>query len=231
MGLQDRDYMRERREPERVFAPPEPSLRSSLMSILIWVAVALVCYKAVAWWKEERQRQRAATRTAPAPSPAVPRSDAITAPARVAGPTASPPVYRAPPHQPAPAAALPAPSQVTVNRCVVNGRTTFSDAQCGPEAAATRITVNASQNAADGLRNAPAVIQAPPRSAMAPPVAHQPAAEPVNDFAVRKATCDWLEHAIAAIDAQARQPISAAQQDYLAAERKRHRDEQFRLRC
>jgi hypothetical protein len=40
-----------------------------------------------------------------------------------------------------------------------------------------------------------------------------------------------LEARIKAIDDQARMPQSAQTQDWLAARRKEHRDEQFRLKC
>lgn len=53
VGLQDRDYMRERRWRDldsrpRPFAPPEPTLQSTLQIILFWLVVALALWKAVA---------------------------------------------------------------------------------------------------------------------------------------------------------------------------------------
>jgi hypothetical protein len=40
-----------------------------------------------------------------------------------------------------------------------------------------------------------------------------------------------LEEEITRIDQRARQPLPAQEQDWLAAKRKKARDEQFRLRC
>jgi hypothetical protein len=47
----------------------------------------------------------------------------------------------------------------------------------------------------------------------------------------QRAACEYHAAAIRAIDARARQAISAWEQDELAARRKKHRDEEFRLRC
>lgn len=46
-----------------------------------------------------------------------------------------------------------------------------------------------------------------------------------------KAQCAAIDEAIRGIDARARQPLPGFEQDRLAAERKRLRDQQFRIRC
>lgn len=47
----------------------------------------------------------------------------------------------------------------------------------------------------------------------------------------RKAQCDALDARIKHYDAMARQPQSGQMQDWISAERKKARDQQFRLRC
>lgn len=58
-----------------------------------------------------------------------------------------------------------------------------------------------------------------------------PSLPSVNHAANLKQVCSALEEEIRTIDARARQPLSAWEQDALAARRKKARDEQFRLRC
>ena len=47
----------------------------------------------------------------------------------------------------------------------------------------------------------------------------------------RKAQCDALDARVKHYDAMARQPQSGQMQDWISAERKKVRDQQFRLRC
>jgi hypothetical protein len=47
----------------------------------------------------------------------------------------------------------------------------------------------------------------------------------------RQALCQAYEQEIKWTDERARQPLSGQEQDWLAAKRKKARDEQFRLRC
>jgi hypothetical protein len=130
-----------------------------------------------------------------------------------------------------PAPAMPAAPQV-VTRCVVNGVTSYSDAGCASATApATHLRIDPAQNLADGMRpeHRAAVLQSllPQQQHMA-----QAAPQPVPDPAVQqKAVCQGLEEEIRYVDARARQPQPAWEQDRLSARRKVARDEQFRLRC
>lgn len=66
MGLDDRDYMRERHRKafdkgtgRNPFTPPAE--RTSYLTILgTWVCIAFVIYKGYGWWHEKQQRERAA---------------------------------------------------------------------------------------------------------------------------------------------------------------------------
>ncbi|MCJ0765661.1 hypothetical protein [Variovorax terrae] len=220
MGLQDRDYVRERRWRDldarpRPFAPPEPTLQSTLQIILFWLAVGFVLWKAWGWWEARQPAKRQPPSTATVSRPAVP-----------------------PPRGPAaltyPSPTVPAAPKV-VTRCVVNGVTSYSDAGCASATApATHLRIDPAQNLADGMRpehRAAALQSLQPRQQHVVQAAPQPVyAYP--DLAVQlKAVCQGLEEEISYIDARARQPQPAWEQDRLSARRKVARDEQFRLRC
>ncbi len=75
-------------------------------------------------------------------------------------------------------------------------------------------------NAAQSLYPAPAPVQ--------------PAAPPAPSRAPRetyRGPCEALDQRVAHLDAMARQPQSGPTQDWITAERKKARDQQFRLRC
>lgn len=142
------------------------------------------------------------------------------APAPKPAPQAAPPVMTAPAAQPPVQAAVP-PGPV-VYRCIVNGTTTYSDAPCpgGKRIDATP--------AAKGY--------AMPRGQLSAtvPVADEerPARAAANaEKARRDARCAWIEKAIEAIDAQARQGLPVVEQDRLRADRARLVDERYALKC
>lgn len=127
MGLQDRDYMRERRSSRGPFSPPKPTRTPTLTIILVFVMSLFALYKGASWWLDHRasQLQRpvitsvsAAPREAEAPKVRQPTQLAYSA-------TQEPPPE--------------APRRVT--KCVVNGRTSYSDADC-PRGAAARIVTS-----------------------------------------------------------------------------------------
>lgn len=224
MGLQDRDYMRDRQRADlanlNLFRPPEPSIRSTLWIVLFWVFFAFLCYKAWNWW---HLRQ-----TPPAPA------TSISVPPRAA----ALPKQRTnltgnwDPNRTAPTYSQPSPAQAAVQtftKCVINGVTSYTDSECAPNAKRSEVTVNPAENLADGLRNA-----APVRAPRPPPQIVQvgPEAEPFpNPHLERKLLCAQYEEEIKRIDEMARQPLPGWEQDRLASKRKKARDEQFRLRC
>ncbi|MBK0391353.1 hypothetical protein [Ramlibacter algicola] len=117
-------------------------------------------------------------------------------------------------------------------KCILGGRVTFSDGPCEPGAQTSVVTLQ-EPNVADPVRQ----VQSTLTQTQPPPQAHSGAAAAANvsdhrDASIdRRAECAALEQAVLSIDAQARQPQSAAMQDWLASERKKHRDRQFALRC
>lgn len=227
MGTQDRDYMRERQPREQPFAPPEPTFRSTLCQVLWWLAMFYLCFKAFSWWESRRPEAPPKPIVLPQVAPTVVRHVDQGALVEQRPQPRTPLVINEVNSPPA------AAHQTTVNRCVLNGQTTFSDTDCAPGASSQKFTVNSSRNMADGMRDAAVVLRAAPlplTDVSRPEMTSSPA-EFALDAAARKSACARLDEAIRSIDAQARQPLSAAEQDYLAAGRKKHRDEQFRLRC
>lgn len=227
MGLADRDYMRERRHGDRPFTPPEPSFRTTIGHVLVWVVIAFLTYKAVAWWQSRPSpRQLAPSIAAPVPAQQPPAPAPVRTHPGLTGnwdPNRPVPTY-------APHPSPPAPAEV-VTKCTVNGVTTYSNGPCPEGVNATRVTIHPTQNLADGLpasqRQAPVAPQAPQFQ----PDVQASAGGPPTEIQNRRVVCAELDAAIATIDARARQPLPGFEQDRLAAQRKSYRDEQFRIRC
>lgn len=223
MGLQDRDYLRARQRGEydnpKLFSPPEPSTKLTLWIILFWVAVIFACFKGWSWW-ELRQAPPAAAKATVVPTPAA----VLKAYPNLTG--------NWNPNKPAPPYSPSLPSTVqTFTKCIGSGVTSYTDGKCDPSAKSSRVTVNPGENLSDGLRPA---IPDRTRSAVAPPQVVQagPAAEPSrNPHLEKKLLCDQYEAEIKRIDTMARQPLAGSEQDRLATQRKKARDEQFRIRC
>ena len=129
MGVQDRDWYRDRREPQlrnpdwqkecaRWYGKPPQGARQGVhwtISLMVWVAVLLVVFIAA---KQLRLTSNGA---------AVPgQPTASTQPAPLAAP---------PQRQPAPVVqqltARPAAPMAGVNKCVINGQTVYTEAPCG----------------------------------------------------------------------------------------------------
>lgn len=231
MGIADRDYRRERHRKASEHAgrsgPPEPSATSALWNILFFVTIAFLGYKAAAWWDSTHAK---GARVAPTVSvgPAAPAVPAAPAPQRHV-PTVNP--SRTGNLDPNPAIAPRAPTAAAttvVIKCVINGVTTYaeSESDCIARAKTTVVTINPNQNLSQGLPNAPQIIRRPSPVAQ---VAAAPAA--VDPNVQRQALCQAYEQEIKWIDERARQPLSGQEQDWLAANRKKARDEQFRLHC
>ena len=129
MGVQDRDWYRDRREPQlrnpdwqkecaRWYGKPPQGARQGVhwtISLMVWVAVLLVVYIAA---KQLRLTGNGAT---------VPRQQAAS--------TQSASIPAPPPRQPVPVAqqptARPASPPAGVNKCVINGQTVYTEAPCG----------------------------------------------------------------------------------------------------
>ncbi|MGE0498948.1 MAG: hypothetical protein AB7I35_14580 [Ramlibacter sp.] len=225
MGFADRDYAHARQEGERVFSAPEPSALSTLWIILFWGVMALACYRAITWWQQGQQQPRTPPPAASAQPAAPPSAPGRAEPAARQSPAqASRQLPPTPPTAEQPDSVQPA--QVT--KCIVNGLTTYTDQPCPSNARAVAVNVNPAVNVVDRVPASPAALPLPEAIAQGTPPPAAPAEAPEQ---WKKRVCAYHDDAIKWIDARARQPLSAWEQDDLAARRKKHRDEQYRLRC
>ncbi|ATG21264.1 hypothetical protein CO705_01195 [Ralstonia pickettii] len=129
MGVQDRDWLRDRREPQlrnpdwqkeyaRWYGTPPRGAKQGVhwtLSLMVWVAVLLVVYIAV-------KQLRLTGNGAAVPSQHVASTQAAPIPAP-------------PQHQPTPTVQQPTARATTppagVNKCVINGQTIYTEAPCG----------------------------------------------------------------------------------------------------
>jgi hypothetical protein len=225
MGLADRDYMRDRHRDaigsSRPFGPPEPSVGLTLWMILLITGLAYGSFKLWTWFNVKNSPSAAQNSTV---TPPTPPSKARTHPGLTGNWDPNREV----------AATPPVPSQQNsqthvVIKCIVNGATLYvqSESECTAHAKKTILVINSRQNLSDAVR--------PPQETTPPPI-HVVQAAPAPQTAVdpnvhKKALCQSYEEEIKYVDARARQPISAGEQDDLAERRKKARDAQFRLRC
>lgn len=222
MGLADRDYLRERRDGDtnvRQFRPA-PKQTSILSIVLTMVAVLFLLYKAALWWQDNQLIQNmAATPAAVTPSDIMPKVEpprTFTAMTPKAAP--------AQPNQP------PAPG--TVNKCVVNGKVTYSDAACSQQATvgSVKLLPSVPMDAAQLPKTVlltPSVSQQTEATAQPQPTLHSP----VQSASPKTAECKYLDDLVKQIDKQALEPQSLQHQDVLRADRKKARDRQFFLGC
>lgn len=218
MGLADRDYMRSDREDGHFSRPSEPAGTSMLKIVLFWLVIAFACYKAVTWWQQRQAPKPVITKVTPQQTTPPPRSDPRLKgnwdPAFVAAPPTKRPEQQEQPAQ--------------VTKCIVNGATTYSDGPCPVNAKVATVKIDRSQNVSDSVRIAQPPSQQPPQQVAQ---SEQPMSQTESPHLLKKQRCDYLDEQIKWIDARARQPLGAGEQDWLAARRKEHRDEQFRIRC
>ncbi|MBX3659824.1 MAG: hypothetical protein KF740_15430 [Ramlibacter sp.] len=225
MGFADRDHAQVPPDNERVFSTPEPSAFNTLWVLLFWGLMALASYRVIAWWQQDTQPPHTpptATPTQPAPQLSAARSAEpperqrpaqASRPAMPTAPTAEPP-DNAPTGQ--------------VSKCVVNGVTSYTDQPCPSHARAVAVHVSPAVNVFDRV---PTPQAAPPQPEAVAQGTPPPAAPSEPPELWKKRVCAYHDEAIRWIDARAREPLSAWEQDDLAARRRKHRDEQYRLRC
>lgn len=126
----------------------------------------------------------------------------------------------------APSRIAPAPSQ-SVSKCVLKGKTTYSDGPCPDGAKAAQLAVRADMN----LMQAPAIAPPTPAYPSPAPMATAPVIAQAPPAIDPGPTCRELERRIEELDAWARQPQTAQMQDWITARKREARDRQFRLRC
>jgi hypothetical protein len=260
MGLADRDYMRDRHRrirQEEPFRPPQP--KTPLLGIVVFCLVAgFILMKMLSWHKESRavhKQTLSSSARAPMSSPknAEPAPPISEAPRTAATPQEKK-VWRCeqdgqvlysdqgcdrsvamrsvPPSEDR----GPVPSSVETPRNHIylckayDGGLFWSSAHCNQQ----RAHIERIAPVPPGLSFNEQVAIAQQQRDAARSVSENTYVAPVQSAqgpSVLKARCAALDEAIRAIDARARQPLPAFEQDRLATERKRLRDQQFRMRC
>ena len=204
----DPDFMN-RDKADRPFGPaPERPLTHWIATVLVLLALVYAGYRV---WESSSDRA----------SPPNTRQD--TSATSQALP---PPQTSAQPQSAAPAP--PAPGTRIVSKCLVNGKTLYSDNACPQGTAGTQVVTKADHNLMAGLT--PAQMTAADRV--------RPAAPSISAFAPTEGSpssnaseCKALDEHIKYLDATARQPQSGQMQDWIKDQRKKVRDRQFALHC
>ncbi len=204
----DPDFMK-RDKADRPFGPaPERPLTHWIATVLVLLALV---YAGNRVWESSSDRA----------SPPKPRHETSATSQPL-----PPPQTSAPPPSAAPAP--PAPGTRIVSKCVVNGKTLYSDNACPQGTAGTQVVTKADHNLMAGLT--PAQMAAADRVQPAAPSIS--AVDPTGGSASSNANeCKALDEHIKYLDAMARQPHSGQMQDWIKDQRKKDRDRQFALRC
>lgn len=123
-----------------------------------------------------------------------------------------------------------APAESAISKCIINGKTIYSNNGCPDGTLGRAVTIHDSQG-----------IVSPPKETLAELTAKRQAAEQAKADqgpqrialvgASNGAECTELDNRIAHLDAMARQPQSGYMQDWIRAQRKAIRDRQFAIRC
>lgn len=212
MGLIDRDYMQERNR-QRPFSPP-PERFGALGKILIFVAVLFLLYLAADWKLNQRAPRKLNT-----PLPA--EIETLTRPATTSTPSLQPPRPETSHSNPPQATG----STRTVTKCVVNGKTSYGDAECAHGSVVSQVTTRTDHNLMEPVRP-----QTPTRQETTT-VYETVVTQSTTSAHNSKSECGSLDQQIRHLDSMARQPQSGQTQDWITAERKRLRDRQFRIPC
>lgn len=235
MGLQDRDYMRDRNrsasENEPPFRPPAER-QSLLLMILWWLAIAYILFKMFGWW-QEKNAIRAPVAPGSQQLPYVPPTVVVARPrtetSALERPSLPPRQTHAAPTAESRITETPRPQTGgTIYHCKnYSGGTFWAQAHCAQHNA----LIDRIASVPAGLPFEQQVdIAEQQRQAAARNIAIQnvpvPAAVPSN-----KAECQGLDKQVEHLDAMARQPQSGQMQDWIRGERQKARDRQFALRC
>ena len=209
----DPDFMK-RGNADRPFSPAqEQPLLQWIATVLVLLALAYAGYRVWAF---------SSGRAVPPKSPPAASVSPESSPSR----PAPSPQKSTQPQQTAPMAA--APSARVVTKCVVNGKTIYSDTACPQGAAGTQVVTKADHNLMNGLT--PAQIAAADRIQPAAP-SLSVIAQSGNTTSDKASECAFIDAEIKRLDALARQSLSGQTQDAITRERKELRDRQFRIRC
>lgn len=205
-------------QPRERLAAWENSLRPARSSGRMWLllgaaAVATAGYLAWTHWKDGsdpgRRKQQATPATAPDAKAPAARED-----------------VRQPPVQDPPGQRVQRFAKCTS----AGGTTTYSDAPCPKGTQPGEVRVRPDANLADGMSMEDRQASMQDNSVVAQSIAAHERRVAMNVGDAVSECAQW-NALIASIDAQARQPLSAQEQDRLTAQRKQARDRQFALRC
>ncbi len=195
--------------PDRAFRPP-PTGNLPLLLTLAVVAGLLCVALMQGWLSIGRATPDRAARGSRAPA-----NNSPTAPSASGSPATS------------------GPRVEQITKCVAkSGAAAYVDGTCPAGTRSTTIAVRPDINLADGMR-----LSDREASMQANSAAAQARADHERRVATSAAAntsvseCGQLETWISALDAAARQPLPAAEQDRIRGERKAARDRQFGLRC
>ena len=220
MGLMDRDYMHKKRPRQGLTPAAEKSAVSTLSMVLVFVAALFFLYK-LADWQLNQRASGVATQSTPNAQPTLgqppSRQEASKLP-RESGPH---------PHQDH-EATTPAAGNRVVTKCIVHGKTSYSDAPCASSAVATLVTTRADQNIMAPVR-VTALVATETTYSPAPAAVAQATAP--SDYAAKKLECEALESRVQYLDSMSRQIQGAQTMDWIKDERKKARDRQFRIPC
>ena len=220
MGLIDRDYMNEKRGQQAFNPASGKSAAGTLFMVLVFIAALLFLYKLADWHLNQRA-SGVATQSTPNAQPTLgqppSREKAFTLP-RESG-------LRPYQDHDAP---TPATGNRVVTKCIVNGKTSYSDAPCASGAVATQVTTRADHNIMAPVR-VTATVATETTYSPAPAAVAQATAP--SDYAAKKLECEALESRVQYLDSMSRQIQGAQTMDWIKDERKKARDRQFRIPC
>lgn len=218
MGLMDRNYMNEKRSRQAFTPASKKSAASTLFMVLVFVAALFFLYK-LADWQLNKRASSFAAQSAPQvqPTPGQPPSR------QEAFPLLGEPGPR--PYQDAPE---PIVGNRVVTKCIVNGKTSYSDAPCASGAVATQVTTRADHNIMAPVRVTTTVAT---ETTYSPAPAAVAQATAPSDYAAKKLECESLDARVQYLDSMGRQIQGAQTMDWIRDERQKARDKQFRIPC
>lgn len=235
--------MHERKEPHfggsssnvKPFQKSTNSRQQFLWTVLTWLAVFYLLFKAFHWWELKRMHSPIETpHLIQAPTPATNAVVGVPATTHTKEPRPSPSlVANSAPQQRLEKFSAENGTKRTITRCEVNGSITFTDKECHSAAKQSAVTVDVAAigTVAPNPRPLPnGVSQNLQRPSI--PVAQTPSTAPTpSQTQITAAECSYIKQRIEQIDALARQPLSGVTQDQLTTERRKLRDRQFALSC
>jgi hypothetical protein len=225
MGLMDRDYMHERRSRQVFTTAPDKSAAHTLFMVLVFV-VALVLFYKLADWQLNKRSSSFTDQSAPSKqaTPSTPRQpNSRLEPSRL--PPAREP--RPEPHRYPEASETSAGNRV-VTKCTVNGKTSYGDGPCTGGAVSAQVTTRTDHNIMQPVR-VPARTE--PQTAFSPAAMVIAQNTAPSNYAAKKIECEALDAHIRYLDSLSRQPQSGQMMDWIKDERKKARDQQFRISC